>query len=98
MSEMLTWTLAAAAGLGMGGLFFAGLRWTVERGLASRRPALWFLGSMLLRVGLVTFGMYVVGGGRWQALLACLLGFVVARELVTRRARPRLEGRHGPHT
>ena len=97
MSEMLTWTLAAVAGLGMGLLFFAGLRWTVARGLTSRQPALWFVGSMLLRVGLVTFGMYIVGGGRWQALLACLFGFVVARELVKRRVGPRSDGHHGPH-
>lgn len=97
MSEMLTWTLAAAAGLGLGALFFAGLRWTVERGLSSSRPALWFLGSMLLRIGLVTVAMYYVGGGRWQALVACLLGFVVARELMTRRTRPGLDGRRGPH-
>lgn len=97
MPEMLTLTLAAIAGLGLGALFFGGLWWTVRRGLSSPQPALWFLGSMLLRVGLVIAGMYAVGGDRWQALLACLLGFVVARGMVTRLTRPRLDGRHGPH-
>ena len=39
------------AGLVLGAIFFGGLWWTVRKGLSSQQPALWFLGSMLLRMG-----------------------------------------------
>ena len=40
---------AIIPGLVLGGVFFGGLWWTVQKGFASPRPALWFLGSLLLR-------------------------------------------------
>lgn len=86
MPDAIMLLLAGGVGMLLGGLFFGGLWWTVQRGLASRRPALWFVGSFLLRTSVVLAGMYVVSGGRWEALLACLVGFVVARVIVTRLA------------
>ena len=87
MNEPLTLILAGAAGVLLGALFFGGLWWTVRKGVSSPRPALWFLGSMLLRMGIVLPGFYFVGGGKWQRLLACLLGFVIGRLLVMRLTR-----------
>ncbi len=89
MSETLTWALAALAGAGLGAVFFGGLWWTVRRGVSSPRPALWFLGSGLLRTCAVLAGFYLVSGGLWKRLLACLLGFVIARLAVTWLTRPR---------
>jgi len=91
MNEGLTLALALAAGLLFGGIFFGGLWWTVRKGVTSKRPALLFLGSMLLRTGVVVAGFYVVGEGHWHRLLACLLGFVIARVIVTRLAGPPLK-------
>ncbi|MEO6567844.1 MAG: ATP synthase subunit I [Opitutaceae bacterium] len=76
--------LAVVAGAALGAIFFGGLWWTVRRGALSSRPALWFLGSALLRMGLALAVFYFVGGGEWQRLVACLTGFLVARLLVTR--------------
>ncbi len=83
MNEMLILILAGAAGVLLGTLFFGGLWWTVRKGLTSERPARWFFGSMVLRTGLSLAGFYFVAGGQWQRLLLCLLGFVVARHIVT---------------
>jgi F1F0 ATPase subunit 2 len=83
MSETLTLMLAYAAGGTLGVIFFGGLWWTVRKGLASSQPALWFFGSMMLRMGIALAGFYVVAGGRWERLLPCLLGFVMARLVVT---------------
>ncbi len=83
MSEALMLALAGVAGLFLGAIFFGGLWWTVRKGVASSRPALWFVGSSVLRTGVVLTGLYVVAGGAWQRLLLCLLGFVVARSIVT---------------
>ena len=35
-------------------------------------------------MSLALAGFYFVAGGHWQRLLACLLGFVIARLIVTR--------------
>jgi len=83
MTEAWMLVLAGVAGLLLGAIFFGGLWWTVRKGVASSRPALWFVGSSVLRTGVVLAGLYVVASGSWQRLLLCLLGFVVARFIVT---------------
>ena len=50
-----------------------------------------FFGSLLLRTSIILGGFYVVSGGHWDRLLACLLGFVIARFLVTRLTGPPVE-------
>lgn len=82
--DPLTLMWAAVAGLGLGVAFFAGLWWSVRRGLASDSPALWMFGSLLLRLALALAGFYWVGQGDWVRLLACLAGFLVGRGVVTR--------------
>jgi F1F0 ATPase subunit 2 len=98
MNEVLTLALALAlvAGLLLGAIFFGGLWWTVRKGVSSKRPALLFLGSLLLRTGIVIAGFYVVSDGHWQRLLGCLLGFAIARFVVTRLAGPPLEHYDAP--
>lgn len=99
MHEGWTLALALTAGAILGALFFGGLWWTVRALPAAPRPGLLMLGSLLLRAGATVAGFYLVAGGRWQRLAACLLGFLIARALVLRMARPRplLEGqRHAP--
>jgi F1F0 ATPase subunit 2 len=83
--------LAGGAGVLLGAVFFGGLWWTVRRGVASQRAAVWFLGGLLIRTGISVAGFYFVSGGRWDRLLACLLGFTIARFLVTRLAGPPVE-------
>lgn len=80
--------LAALAGAALGAIFFGGLWWTTRRGAVSPRPALWFLASLLLRMGITLPGFFVVAGGRWERMLACLGGFLAARALVTWMTRP----------
>jgi F1F0 ATPase subunit 2 len=94
MNEFLALAAALAAGLLLGAIFFGGLWWTVVRGVSSRRPALWFIGSKLLRMVIVLGGFYLVGGDNWERWLACLVGFVLARVAVWRLTRPR--GQDGP--
>ena len=84
MSEFISLILACGAGLFLGGLYFAGLWWTVRRCLSTPYPALWLLGSGILRMALALSGFYLVGGGDWQKLVACLAGFLVARRMMTR--------------
>jgi len=96
MTETVDWVLAGGAGVFLGAFFFGGLWWTVRKGVASKQPSLWFLGSLLLRTGITLAGFYLVSGGQWQRLLACLLGFALARFIVTRLAGPPVESTDGP--
>ena len=104
MNETLTLAVAWLAGGLLGAIFFGGLWWTVRKGVSSARPALWFLGSGLLRMGIVLAGFYFVSGGQWKRLVACLVGFVIARVVVTWLTRPfrenpnlpSREARHAP--
>jgi F1F0 ATPase subunit 2 len=96
MYESVTLVLAWVAGLLLGAMFFGGLWWTVRMGTASPRVALWFLGSLLLRIGIALVGFYYVSGGHWERLVTCFVGFVMARLIVTWLTRP--SGAHQHHT
>ena len=84
MSDIPILALALVAGALLGALFFGGLWWTVQKGVTSERPALWFFGSMLLRTGIILAGFYVVSQGDWTRLAACVLGFLIARVVVVK--------------
>jgi len=87
MNETLTLVPALVAGGVLGAMFFGGLWWTVQKGVSSKRSALWFFSSLLLRTSIALAGFYFIGRGHWERLLACLLGFVIARFIVTRLTR-----------
>jgi F1F0 ATPase subunit 2 len=102
-SDALALVLAAIAGLLLGAIFFGGLYLTVRKGVSSGSPALWFFGSLVVRMGIAMAGFYFISDGSWQRLVACLLGFVVARLAVTWLTRPAAQqaspapgGRHAP--
>jgi F1F0 ATPase subunit 2 len=84
MNEIFSVVPALVAGVLLGVMFFGGLWWTVRKGLSSTRPASWFVGSLLLRTSMTLVGFYVVADGHWEGLLAGLVGFTIARPIVTR--------------
>jgi F1F0 ATPase subunit 2 len=96
MNETLTLLLALVPGGVLGTIFFGGLWWTVRKGVSSKQPSLWFFGSLLLRMSIALSGFYFVSGGHWDRLLACLLGFVIARFIVTRLTGPPVEHHSSP--
>jgi F1F0 ATPase subunit 2 len=103
MSDILSLGMALVAGGLLGAFFFGGLWWTVQKGVASDLPALWFLISLLLRTGIVLGGIYLVSQGHWSRAVACLFGFLIARTVVTRRlahmpVHERTESEEGAHS
>ena len=103
MNETLSLALALVTGVLFGAIFFGGLWWTVQKGVSSKRSALWFFGSLLLRTSIALAGFYFIARGHWERLLVCLVGFVIARLIVTRLTRAgekptyvAQEARHAP--
>lgn len=83
MSEVLPLLFAFLAGMLLGGLFFGGLWWTVQKGLQSVNPGVWFINSFLVRTGATVTGFYFMGADSWQKLLLMLAGFIISRLLVS---------------
>ncbi|NDP64336.1 ATP synthase subunit I [Polaromonas sp.] len=104
MNETLALVLSWLAGAALGAFFFGGLWWTVRKSLVSRQPAVWVFCSLLLRMGATMTGFYFVAGADWRRLLACVIGFFMARHIVLRLtrtpeeilARKSQEARHAP--
>ncbi|MET3106797.1 F1F0 ATPase subunit 2 [Oxalobacteraceae bacterium GrIS 2.11] len=84
MNELFALGAVTVAGLILGALFFGGLWWTTNRGLRSDQPALWFMGSLLGRTGALLVSLYYLCDGDWRRLMACLIGFTIARVIVLR--------------
>src|ERR1019366_4620987 len=84
MNETVRLMLALATGVLLGAIFFGGLWWTIQKGVSFKWSALWFFGSLLVRTSMVLGGFYFIARGHWQRLIVCLIGFVIARFIVTR--------------
>jgi F1F0 ATPase subunit 2 len=86
MTEFIGIALSLAAGGVFGGVFFGGLWWTTARALNSRTPAIWLVLSFPVRAGVALTGFYAVAGGDWRRVLACGIGFLATRGVITRLA------------
>jgi len=90
--EIRDLVLALATGLCLGVFFFGGLWWTTRKALASSHPSAWFMGSFVVRTSVTLGGFYLLGGGHWERLAACLLGFILARMAATRLTKNCISG------
>ena len=85
MNDLLPLALAMFAGAWLGAFYFGGLWWTVQNGVTSPNPALLFLASLLVRTAVILVGFYLAAQGHWSRLVACLVGFMIARVIVVSR-------------
>jgi F1F0 ATPase subunit 2 len=89
--KVLYLAFAFIIGAGLGYFYFGTLWWTVKRLHESRYPALLAFGSLIGRIAVTLLVFYFVMGGHWERLIACLVGFIVARIVLVRRWRPKGE-------
>lgn len=82
-------TLAAGlvTGLVCGALYFGGLWLTVRRLPDFKRPGLMMTLSFIVRAGLTLGAFALVAGNSATVFAACLLGFLVARQVGVHRAK-----------
>jgi len=84
MNELGNYILILGAGILLGAFFFGGLMWTTKKGLFSKNPALIFVSSALLRISVVLLGFYYLAAHNWINMVVCLIGFILARSVITR--------------
>ncbi len=87
-TDLIRLGLSLLAGAAIGAGYFRALWWTIERLSHARRPALLLLGSSFARIVMAVGLFWVISGGRWQRLLACVLGFMIARLVMIRACGP----------
>ncbi len=79
---------AFLAGLVLGGFFFGGLWWTVQKIAVSDKPYLFSVASFIIRTAVVMGAFYFLLSVDWPYLLAALAGFLVARTVLTGKLKP----------
>jgi len=84
MSDQGMILLTLLIGFLLGAFFFGGLWWTTKRALLSKSPALWFIGSLFIRMGITIPVFYFISRDHWERALICLVGFIVVRTIVVR--------------
>lgn len=82
------WMIVSSGfGAALGVFHFGGLWLTVQRLSTSRNAPLLMFASFVIRAVVVLSGFFLVMGGRWERLVACLAGFLLARAMLIRRLR-----------
>lgn len=84
MNEIGSLILSLIAGFLLGAFFFGGLWWTTKKAVLSKSPALWFIVSTVVRLGITIACFYLISHDHWERTLICLFGFIIARTIITR--------------
>lgn len=87
MTDILHLFFAFTLGIVLGGLFFAGLWFTVKKAVQSTIPLIWFGLSFFIRISILLIGFYSISHTSYPKLIACLLGFITARIIVLRMTK-----------
>ena len=82
MNEILMIVLALITGVVLGIIFFYGLWLTVKKAVTAKIPALWILGSFLIRTSVILLGIYYVGNIDIKNYIICGVGFVIGRYMM----------------
>jgi F1F0 ATPase subunit 2 len=82
MGELL---FSFLTGIGLGGVYFAGLWETIRRLPDVEKPVRRMALSYAMRMALALTGFYLVMQGQWERLAAAMVGFLLMRELILRR-------------
>ena len=91
MNDIMYLIMALVVGFIIGTIFYYGLWFTVQKGIKSTLPALWFLVSFLLRASIALIGFYYISIDHWQRLPVSLIGFLIARYVIARITKPNKE-------
>lgn len=87
--NFVTLTLMVPVGAALGAAYLAALWINVRQVTRARHPGVVLAIGTAARITFLLGAFYLVTGGHWQRLVACLLGFLLARLIVMWRLRAR---------
>lgn len=87
--NFVTLTLMALIGAVLGAVYLAALWINVQQITRGRRPGALLAIGAAARITFLLGAFYLITGGNWQRLVACLVGFLLMRLIVTRWLRAR---------
>ena len=79
--------LSVLTGMILGGIYFSGLWYTVRKISDFRHPVVAVFLSFGVRASLAVIVFFLVMDGKWERLIAALLGFILIREISVKRLR-----------
>ncbi|MEO6902779.1 MAG: ATP synthase subunit I [Bacteroidia bacterium] len=82
MNEILFILIVFICGIFLGIIFFGGLWLTIKKSVSSKMPGLLFMLSFFIRTGITLLGFYYLGVNNWKNMIACLVGFILARVII----------------
>lgn len=83
--------IAFLGGVFLGMIFFGGLLLTVKLLVKVRYPAVWMLGSLLLRLAILFGGLYLLKDGSYLNLPLALVGILVGKFLIVSKVKSQKE-------
>ena len=86
--NLLPLVFPLAVGVALGVFHFGGLWWTVRRMASMQRPWLLLWASFLVRSVVTVGGFLLVADSGWERIVACVVGFLLARSALIRFIGP----------
>lgn len=80
--------LSLGGGMLVGLVYFFSLKYTINHMVTAKHPALVMLGSYFLRTVFMLLAFYIIMDGELMRLLACFIGFIIARTYLIKRTNP----------
>jgi F1F0 ATPase subunit 2 len=80
---LLNLLLAFFGGMFSSAFFLASLWWSLKFALQSKRPLVWFVVGLFVRIAVVLSIFSALSADDWRLLVICLLGFVFGRHLIS---------------
>lgn len=82
MNLFLSIALSVLAGMLLGGLYFWGLWFTVNKVNAKQKGKGFIFISFLLRIAVLLFAFYLIMQGNAIRLISMLVGFLISRQII----------------
>jgi F1F0 ATPase subunit 2 len=87
-NEVIYLGLALLGGMALGAFYFGGLWYTIRQIPTSTRPGMLLIASMVVRMAVILGAFILIMDGSWQRLLACVVGFILMRQIMIKRWGP----------
>jgi len=88
IGEIFFIAISLVVGVAIGIINFAGMWSTIHYLSQVKHPAILMMLSFIVRMAIIMTTFYFVMDGRWERLIACMVGFFLVRRVLMKRFLP----------